>query len=355
MQFPGRGRPSVGIVFDCDMGNSIDDVLALAMLYVYDNKGDIRVVSVSTSKPNLKSAAFCEVMGQFYSGAVSGAFGGRGRTLPVGMAVKSKMEDDTPMLLAPLGRKTGDGKPLYNHGIEKLTDTAETPALIRNALTAQYDQNAIVVLTGPATNLAQVLDLPGVKELIRAKVKFLSAMGGAYPSGEPEFNIKADIPAAKKLFAEWPTPIVASGFEVGEKLLFPAASIEKDFAWTPNHPVVDAYRAYDKMPYDTPAWDMTAVLHGVKPDDGFFKLSDPGRIEVLDDGRTKFTPAPDGHHRYLILDPAQKDKIVTTFTQVASTKPEPRQFRFRRPVEQQEGQKKALPPKPPAEAKQPTP
>jgi hypothetical protein len=332
------------------MGNSIDDVLALAMLYSYDNKGDLRVVSVATSVSNLKSAALCEIIGKFYSGAVSGAFGGFGRTLPVGMALKPTRDPDTPMLVAPLAKKDNEGRPVYIHGIEKLTDTAETPALFRNALSAQYDQNAIIVLTGPATNLAKAMALPGVIDLIKSKVKFLSIMGGAYPSGEPEFNIKADIPAAKKLFAEWPTPIVASGYEVGEKLLYPASSIEKDYAWAPNHPVVDAYRAAGKMPYDAPAWDMTAALYAAKPDDGYFQLSEPGRIEVLDDGRTRFTPSSDGKHRYLILDPAQKEKILAAFTQVTSTKPVPRQPRFRRPVQQEE-EKKALPPKPPAETK----
>ena len=81
-------------------------------------------------------------------------------------------------------------------------------------------------------------------------------MGGAFPQGEPEFNIKTDIPAARKLFAEWPTPIVASGYEVGEALPFPASSIENDFSWSPAHPVVEAYKAYRPMPYDARTWDM---------------------------------------------------------------------------------------------------
>ena len=38
---------------------------------------------------------------------------------------------------------------------------------------------------------------------------------------------------------------------------------------------------------------------------------DPGTITVLDDGRTRFTPAADGKHRYVIVDPAQKERITT--------------------------------------------
>lgn len=349
MQFPGTGKPPAGIIFDCDMGNSIDDALAMALLYGLDGKNEVRVVSVSVSKSNLKSAALCEAIGRFYSGAVSGAFNAAGRTLPVGMSTEGKMPEDTPMLTVPLAKKTPEGTPLYGHGIEHLNDTAETPALIRNAFTSQHDQNSIVVLTGPATNLARVLALPGVKELISRKVRYLSLMGGSFlPNADPEFNIKMDIAAAKRVFAEWPTPIVASPFEVGEALLFPAESIEKDFAWSPAHPVVDAYRAYKSMPYDAETWDMTAMLYAARPNEGYFKLSEPGTITVLDDGRTKFTSSAEGKHRYLILDQAQKDRIIKTYRELASAKPVPRAPRFRRPVQQQQ---QTPPPKPPEEKK----
>lgn len=335
MQFPGQGKPPVGIIFDSDMGNSIDDALALALLYGFDGKNEARVASVSVSKPNLKAAAFCEAVGRFYAGSVSGAFGGFARTLPIGLASEGNNPEDTPMLTAPLSRRKENGGPVYEHDIHKLTDTAEVAALLRNAFTAQYDQNAIVVLAGPATNLVKALDLPGAKDLIAHKVRFLSMVGGAYRDGQPDLNIRTDIAAAKKLFAEWPTPIVASGHEVGEALLFPASSIEQDFAWSPAHPVVDAYRAYKPMPYDAPTWDMAAVLYAVRPQEGYFKLSSSGTIGVLDDGRTKFTPSPEGKHRYLILDPAQKERIVKAYREVASAKPVPRQPRFRRKEEQQ--------------------
>jgi inosine-uridine nucleoside N-ribohydrolase len=331
MQFKGNVKPPVGIIFDSDMGTSIDGALALALLYGFDGKNEARVVSISVSRSNLSSAAFCEVVGRFYAGAVDGAFfaGGFGRNLPVGLAVNSKMKDETRMLSVPLARMNAEGKSVYAHGIHKLNDTAEVPALLRNAFTSQHDQNSIAILTGPATNFAQVLDLPGVKDLLSRKCRYLSMTGGAFPDGKPEVNIKSDIPAARKLFAEWPTPIVVSGYEIGEALPFPAASIEKDFAWSPAHPVVDAYKAFKPMPYDAPTWDMSAVLYGIRPQEGDFKLSDPGIITVLDDGRTKFTPSAQGKHRYLILDPAQKDRIIKVYTELASAKPVPRVPRFR--------------------------
>ena len=172
MQFPEQGKPPVGIIFDSDIGNRIDDTLALALLYGFDGKREARVVSVSITKSNLKAAAYCEAVGRFYAGAVSGAFSAVGRTLPVGLATDGKMPEDTPLFTVPLAKVNADGAPVYSHGIEKLNDTAEPTPLIRNAFTAQHDQNCIVVLAGPATNLVKVLDLPGVKEVISRRFVF---------------------------------------------------------------------------------------------------------------------------------------------------------------------------------------
>ncbi|HYE72822.1 MAG TPA: nucleoside hydrolase [Blastocatellia bacterium] len=345
MQNQSQQNQAVGIIYDSGLGNSIDEALAMALLYGLDGKNEARVIALSVSKPNLKSAAFCEAISRFYGGAASGAFGAVGRTFPVGLAEDGTLSEDTPMLTVPLAKKNDTGALLYNSGIEKLTDTAEVRAMLRNAIVQQPDQSCVIVLTGPATNLARVLDLYGIKDIISRKVKFLSVAGGAYPSGAPQFNIKADIAAAKKLFAEWPTPIVAAGDEVGSALLFPAASIEKDFAWSPAHPVVDAYRAYKPMPYDAQTLAMASMLYAIRPDKGYFKLSEPGRITVLDDGSTKFTPSPDGKHNYLIVDAAQQENIIKTYIELASAKPVPRQPRRRPPQQQQ--QQQAVPPTPP--------
>ena len=116
---------------------------------------------------------------------------------------------------------------------------------------------------------------------------------------------------------------------MGDALPYPGASIEKDFGWAPAHPVVDAYRALKPMPYDAPASALAAVLYAVHPDEGFFKLSDPGTISVLDDGRTRLTPGADGKHRYLIVGPALKDVITTLYATMVSAAPAPRPARGR--------------------------
>jgi inosine-uridine nucleoside N-ribohydrolase len=320
-----QSKPPVGIVFDADIGNRIDSTLALALLCGFASKSEVRIVSVSVSNANLQAAAFCEAVGNFYAGSLTNEFEGFGKALPVGLATDSAMANESSQLRLPLGRVNAKGEPLYKHSIKKLNDTAEPRAVIRNALTAQHDQNCIVVLAGPATNLVSVLGLAGAADLIVRKVRFLSLAGGAYPHGAPETNIRADIPAAQKLFAEWPTPIVACGYEVGDKVPFPASSIERDFSWSPHHPVVDAYRAYQAMPYDAPTWAMTAVLHALRPDAGYFGLSERGTIVVLNDGSTRFSASSGGRHRFLLLEPSQISNIVRAYTSIASARPRGRQ------------------------------
>jgi inosine-uridine nucleoside N-ribohydrolase len=206
--------------------------------------------------------------------------------------------------------------------------------LIRNYLQAQKDQGAFMVLAGPATNLAAALAVPGVKPWIEAKVKHLVIAGGTFPEGPAEAHIQADIAAARKVLAEWPTPIVASGTEIGAALEFPGAAIDKEFAQsTPDNPVADAYRAYRPMPYNAPSWAMAAALYAARPQESYFKLSAPGTIQVDQQGRTSFTASEKGNHRYLIVDPAQKEKILAAYVELASAKPEVGR-RFRPPAAQ---------------------
>jgi hypothetical protein len=93
------------------------------------------------------------------------------------------------------------------------------------------------------------------------------------------------------------------------------------------------------MPFDAPVWAMNSSLYAVRPQEGYFKVSDPGTITVLEDGRTTFTPSASGKHRYLIFDPAQKERIVKTYTEIASAKPVEKPQRI--PLPKQQNQKKA--------------
>lgn len=316
--------PPVGIIFDCDLGNDIEDALALALLHGLAGKQECRVVGTTVTRNSLASAAFCEVIGRFYAGQSPGELLTRFRVLPVGMPETGARVADTPMLTAPLGRKTAEGTPLYRHTIERLIDTAEPVNVLRNALSAQHPQNAVIVVSGPLTNLAALLRHPPAEAFIAERCKLLVIAAGRFAAGTPDPAIQADIPAARHVFAKWPTPIVAVGAELGEAVPFPGASIEKHFSWTDAHPLVDAYKAHRAMPYDASTTAMAAVLYAVRGKASLFALSEPGTVSVADGGVTAFHPAADSRHHHLTVDPANIAKIQESYVQLASAKPVPR-------------------------------
>jgi hypothetical protein len=185
-----------------------------------------------------------------------------------------------------------------------------------------------MVQVGFSENLAALLEsrsdaaspLNGTA-LVRQKVALLSAMAGDFTSDQPEYNVRVNVAAARRVLEEWPTPVVVSGYEIGKALLFPAASIEHDFGYAPWHPIVEAYRAYQKMPYDRPAWDLTAVLAGVRPRAHYFDLSPAGTITVDAAGRTAFHAGPAGTRRYLVLAEGARARVLEALVLLASEPP----------------------------------
>ena len=155
---------------------------------------------------------------------------------------------------------------------------------------------------------------------MKRKVKSCSVMGGSFgDKPRAEYNIVNDIPNAKRLFALCPVPVAVVSLELGKTVNYPGASIETDFAWAGKHPMVEGYKAYRKMPYDRPTWDMMSVLYVLRPE--MFGVSEPGIICVDDQGYTYFTPTPRGKHTVLTLTPGQQDAVLRFFVRELSSKP----------------------------------
>lgn len=343
MQFGTAGKPPLGVVFDSNFGTNAESVLALALLHGFAGKTQARIVGISISTPDFKAAQLCDVIEKYYASATTGMAAMFFQGSPIGLA-DGTVSAESALISGTLGKKEADGKNVYEPRIKELNDTAIAEVLIRNALMAQHDGNAVIVSAGPATNLAKLLTLRGAADLILSKVKFLVLVGGDHPQGQSESNFSTDSAAMQKVLAEWPTPIVIAGRDLGKQIPYPAESLEKDFAYTPNQPVADAYRAGGKMPYDAPASAVAGMLYAVQPGEGYFTLSDTGTLSISSDGASKFQPAADGKHRYLLFDAAQKTRVTEKYREMASAKPVPRVFR--RPPQQE-----AAPPKPEAKEK----
>lgn len=313
-QNPFGGKQPLGVIYNTAM-NRPDAALALAELYGFEGKRESKIGSICVAGSGLNTAIFCDMVYRFYT---LGPARNANQSLPVGLAAVEPLPPDSAMVKPAIERMNEKGEQQYIHSVNKLSDTSLAEAVLRNGVI--FNAEAAVVLSAPATYLAKSLDLLGTPALYKARVKRLVIVD----TGAPQ----RDIPAIRKVLAEWPTPIFFCGREVGEALPFAAASIEKDFAWAPAHPVVDAYRAYKPMPYDAPSYDLAAVHYAVHPDSGFFQLSDAGTVSVADDGSMKFT-AGGGNVRSLIVDSSNKSQIVQAFVDVASAKPVAPQQRFR--------------------------
>lgn len=313
--------PPVKIIFDTDIGNDVDDVLALAMLHALQTRGVCKLLAVTITKPDELAGPFVDAVNTFY-----------GRpNIPIGYTHSGLRND--PGKFLPLATVKDDGHFRFPHTLLRSSDAPEATQLLRSVLSRQPDNSVVMVQVGYFSNFAALLNTPGDtnspltgRELVKKKVKLLSVMAGAFQTIDAnnhylEFNVCSDIPSAKKLVAGWPTPIVWSGFGVGYAIKYPARSIERDYGYVLHHPISEAYCLYLPMPYDRPTWDPTAVLYAVCPDYGYFGLSQPGRVIVENDGFTRFVPSKDGRDRFLTVNKTQIERVKEAMVQLASEPP----------------------------------
>jgi hypothetical protein len=310
----------VDVIFDTDMGNDVDDVLALGLLHALEARGECRLAAVTLTKDHPLAAPFTAAVNTFY---------GRGE-IPIG-AIRGGPTPEQGKFLG-LAERRDDGRLRYPHDLASGGDVPDATRLLRRVLAAKPDSSVVIVQVGFSSNLARLLDsppdelspLPG-RDLAAAKVRLLSVMAGAFQpiagKRHGEYNIVQDLPAAKRVAADWPTPIVWSGFEIGIAIPYPAVSIERDYRFVPHHPLAEAYVAYEPPPHCRPTWDLTSVLHAVRPDRGYFGVSEPGRVIVEDDGGTRFEPTADGPHRFLVASPKQAARVTEVFVALCSQPP----------------------------------
>lgn len=307
-----RAAEPVRLILDTDIGNDIDDTLALAMIHALENRGEVQLLAVTITKDNVYAAPFVDLMNTYY-----------GRPdIPVGVVRGGKTMDTTAMLQVPAEMKLSDGQPAFPHRLKSGNDAPEAVALLTKVLAEQPDHSVTIAQIGFSTNLARLVKSPGGRDLVARKVKLLCLMAGNFgPKPEPEYNIYTDAAAAKDLLAEWPTEMVFSGFEIGITVMFPYADIERNFAYTANHPVVTAFKAFAKPGEDRANYDSTAVLEAIRGDRGYFELSQPGRVSLGEKNLTVFTPDPQGKCRYMILKPESRMRVQELLVTLTSEPP----------------------------------
>lgn len=307
----------VNIIFDTDIGNDIDDTEALALLNLYIDDAKINLLGICLNKEGENTVRFVDIMNTFY-GHPDIQLGRARNNGPDGSDPSENYAGQVSTLVKE------DGTPLFaTTGID-YESLPDAHILYRKLLASQPDNSVVVVSVGFLTNLARLLDTPADeispltgKELIQKKVRMLSIMAGRFKDDYPEFNVMINIPASRKLFTEWPCDIVCLPWEIGEAVRYPSSSIENDFGWVSAHPLKEAYIRYNGMPYDNWAFDPTAVIYAVEGET-LFTTTEPGVIDVDDEGVTRFSPCPDGKHRYVTVTDEQasvlRDYLVNNLT-----------------------------------------
>ena len=319
--YPIEAAEPVRLIFDTDICGDCDDVLALGMIHSLQSRGLCRLLAVTISVDHELAAPFVDAVNTFYE---------RG-DIPIGVVGKGGVIEKSEFL--SLVEEQDSGRFRYRHDLIQKQSAKGATALLRSTLMAQPDRSVVIVQVGFSTNLARLLASPADelsqlngRDLVERKVKLLSLMAGAFQPIEGnrrylEYNVVKDIASARVLAERWPTAMVYSGFEIGIALPYPAVSIERDYGYVRHHPLAEAYVRRNPPPHNRPTWDLTSVLYAVLPDRGYFDVSPRGDVTVESDGFTKFKETSQGNHRYLILRPEQKPRVLEALVQLSSQPP----------------------------------
>lgn len=300
-------KTAVPIIFDTDMGPDYDDVGAITLLHAFADRGQARILATIASTNYPKVTQVLSVLNTYF----------KRPNVPIGVPGEKAVSDrDSQHWSDTITAR-------YPHQVRSNADVPDAIALYRQILAKQSDHSVTIITVGFLTNLAHLLQskpdqyskLNG-KALIAKKIKQLVSMAGKFPSGR-EYNVFRDTLSSRVVFADWPTPILFSGYEIGEK-------IHSGLPLTQNmkiqhSPVKDVFSmSLPKAKEDQQgrmSWDQTAVLVGVLGYEPYY-TSQSGRLTLNANGSNGWDQTGKGH-AYLIEKMAapEVEKIINELMQ----------------------------------------
>jgi len=281
--FAEKSKP-VNIIFDTDIAPDYDDVGAMALLHAFEDNGEAKILATISCNTFETTAPTLSVLNTYFNKP----------EIPVGVTKGNFPNKDCSQQWAQAINEK------YPHNIKSNDEAEDAVKLYRKILSSQPDKSVTIVTVGFFTNLAGLLNstadeyspLNG-KELVTKKVKQLVSMSARIDSGKNngyEFNVLVDAKASQKVFSDWPTPWIMSGFEIGEKIHTGIRLINNNNIQ--NSPVKDAFKialTKDNNTIGRNSWDETAVLvavRGMQPYFNYKKLS----FKIEDDGKDVVIP-----------------------------------------------------------------
>jgi len=291
----------VKIIFDSDMGPDYDDVGALTMLHAFADSGKAEILAAMASNKYALVAPCLEVINTYYSRPNIPI--GSPKTHGVNIGCSQHWTDS---LVAN-----------YPHRLDSTSKAMDAVWLYRKILASQPDTSVVIVTVGFLTNLNDLLlsqpdlisKLNG-KDLVLTKVKGLVAMAGMFPEGK-EFNVKEDSTSSKYVFDHWPTRIILSGFEIGDKILTGKKLIKSNLMSPAKMAFSIAIPMSEEDRNGRRSWDQTAVLTAVKG--AAFAFGEvKGQMIAETSGFNRWINMRDGKHSYLIFKktPAELSELI---------------------------------------------
>lgn len=276
--FQNTPRP-MRIIFDTDFGPDYDDVGALTILHCFADSGYVRILATMASSKHKNVAAAIDVFNTYF----------KRPEIPIGVVSGDAVE---------LGDKqhwTDSIINRYPHKIQHNRDAMDALTLYRKLLSAQPDHSVTIITVGFLTNLSNLLESPvdaysslNGRELVNKKVINLICMAGRFPSGN-EFNLAQDIKSSKKVLADWPTPVLFSGFEIGQKIKTGIPLIHNNEIL--ESPVKDVFAICIPLAKEDSSgrmsWDETAVFVAVKGWQNYYDL-ETGKCKINTDGMNEW-------------------------------------------------------------------
>ncbi|MGN0188612.1 MAG: nucleoside hydrolase [Candidatus Cryptobacteroides sp.] len=283
------------IILDTDIGSSYDDLVALSMLFVYQERGQCDLMGVVVDRMGEDCASVADIMNTWYGHP----------DLPLALVRDGIADPEVWIDYRDMALYRGpDGNLLYPGSGRSLSDLPDGYKLYRKLLSESEDNSVSICSIGFVTALAQLLesdadeysDLSGV-ELVRRKVKCLYMMAGVFDgSMEPDYNLSQGLSFARTFFSLWPgdVDVIMSPSEVGQMLDYTPQQVKSDLP--SNHPLHEMLLrcvADDGQRM----WDPLTVINAVEGD-SLFSLSSRGKVLLRDDASTVFCESSEGNYRH---------------------------------------------------------
>jgi inosine-uridine nucleoside N-ribohydrolase len=294
----------VKIIFDSDMGPDYDDVGALTMLHAFADSGQADILATMASNRYALVAPSMDVINTYY-----------GRpSIPIGSPKTHGVN------IGCSQHWTDSLVTNFPHKLDSTAQAQDAVLLYRQILTSQPDTSVVIVTVGFLTNLNDLLlsqpdnisPLNG-NDLVVKKVKRWVAMAGKFPEGW-EFNVKEDSLSSEYVFKNWPTQVILSGFEIGDKI-FTGKDLIKTNLKSPAKMAFKIAMNFSKEDMNgRQSWDQTAVLTAIKGADFAFNQI-KGEMVAEPSGYNKWNNQANGNHSYLVFKktPDEVTKLIESY------------------------------------------